>query len=97
MDDIQYYVYIITNKNNTTLYTGVTSNLAKRIYQHTNKVIEGFSQRYNLNKLVYFEIHSDIENAIKREKYIKGKKREYKLKLINEFNPEWKNLYNDIL
>ena len=97
MDDIQYYVYIITNKNNTTLYTGVTSNLAKRIYQHINKVIEGFSQRYNLNKLVYFEIHSDIENAIKREKYIKGKKREYKLKLINEFNPEWKNLYNDIL
>ena len=72
------YVYILTNKNNTTLYIGVTSNLVKRIWEHKNKVVEGFSSKYNLDKLVYYEVFEDIETAINREKYLKGKKRQYK-------------------
>ena len=81
------YTYIITNKNNTTLYIGVTSNLKKRIWEHKNKVVEGFSKKYNLDKLVYFEILEDIETALNREKFLKGKKRQYKVNLIekNEF------------
>lgn len=67
MLDNQYYVYIITNKNNTTLYTGVTNNIQKRIYEHKNKLADGFSNKYNLNKLVYFEIHNEISNVILRE------------------------------
>ena len=83
------YIYIITNHTNTTLYIGVTTNLIKRIYEHKNKVVDGFSKKYNLNKLVYFETITNIETAIQREKYLKGKKREYKINLINSFNPEW--------
>ena len=66
------YTYIIANKNNSTIYIGVTSNLTKRIWEHKNKVVEGFSKKYNLNKLVYYEILDDIENAINREKFLKG-------------------------
>lgn len=91
------YVYIITNKNNTTLYIGVTSNLIKRIWEHKNHVVDGFSDKYNLSKLVYYEIIEDIEKAIQREKYLKGKIREYKNKLIESVNPEWKDLYEDII
>ena len=72
------YTYIITNKSNTTLYIGVTSDLAKRIWQHKNKVVDGFSKRYNLNKLVYYENCETIEAAIVREKYLKGKTRQFK-------------------
>ena len=91
------YIYIITNKNNTTLYVGVTSNLVKRIWEHKNHVIESFSNKYKLNKLVYYEICDSIENAINREKYLKGKKREFKVKLIETMNKEWKDLYDDII
>ena len=92
----QYYVYIATNKRNTTLYTGVTDNVIKRIYQHKNKLIEGFTSKYNINKLVYYETFDDPENAILREKQIKvglGKK---KIDLINSMNPQWKDLYDDL-
>ena len=91
------YTYIITNRYNTTLYIGVTSNLVKRIWEHKNHVIEGFSKAYNLDKLVYYEIMEDIETAINREKFLKGKTRKFKKDLINKFNPTWKDLYNDII
>lgn len=91
------YVYIITNYNNTTLYTGVTSNLVKRIWEHKNEVVEGFSKRYKLHKLVYYEITNSIEAAINREKYIKGKSREYKLQLIESTNKDWNDLYDTII
>jgi len=83
------YVYIISNKTNTTLYTGVTSNLQKRIYEHKEKLVEGFSKKYNLNKLVYYEVFDEIQNAIDREKQIKNYKRQKKQDLINQMNPEW--------
>ena len=91
------YVYVITNKRNGTLYVGVTSNLAKRIYEHKNKIIDGFSKKYNLDKLVYYDLFEDISKAIEREKFIKGKVRQYKVELINSFNPNWNDLYNFIL
>ena len=90
------HIYIITNVHHTTLYTGVTSDLEKRLWEHRNKVFKGFSSRYNLNKLVYFEVASDMLSAIKREKYIKGKKRAFKIGLIESFNPEWKDLATSI-
>lgn len=90
------FTYIITNANNTALYIGVTSNLPKRIWEHKNKFVEGFSKKYNLTKLVYYEVADNIEIAIEREKYLKGKTRLYKIKLIDNFNKEWKDLYDDI-
>ena len=97
MNNKSGYTYILTNISNTTLYIGVTSNLPQRIYQHKHKFVDGFSKKYNLNKLVYFEGTSDITAAIQREKYLKGKSRQYKIDLINKFNPEWKDLYEDII
>ena len=94
--DKQYYIYILSNKLNTTLYTGVTNNLKKRAYEHKNNFIDGFSKKYNLHKLVYFEIFKDIENAIKREKQIKGGSRKKKIDLIQNRNPIWKDLYVEI-
>jgi len=91
------YVYILTNQNNTTLYTGVTSNLAKRVWEHKNKIIKGFTYKYNINKLVYYERFESIESAIAREKQIKAGSRKRKDDLINMFNPDWKDLYNNIL
>ena len=91
------YVYIITNTANTVLYIGVTSNLPKRIFEHKSKLIDGFSKKYNLNKLVYFEVSDSITSAIAREKYIKGKVRQYKIDLIQSQNPKWKDLYESIL
>ncbi|MCX4348843.1 MAG: GIY-YIG nuclease family protein [Alphaproteobacteria bacterium] len=92
----QYYVYILTNKVNTTLYIGVTNNLIRRIYEHKHKLIPGFSSRYHLVKLVYYEIYEQIENAISREKQLKNGNRERKINLINSFNPGWKDIYDDI-
>ena len=92
----QSYVYIITNQLNTVLYTGVTSNLKKRIYQHREKLIEGFSKRYNINKLVYFEIGNDIESTIAREKQIKNYSRQKKIMMVNAFNKEWKDLWEEL-
>ena len=84
-----YYVYIITNKENKVLYTGVTNNLERRIYEHKNKIIKGFTSKYNVNKLVYFEETKDINEAIAREKEIKGWRRNKKVALIERVNPAW--------
>ena len=89
----QYYVYIITNTRNTVLYTGVTSNLERRALDHKNKVVKGFTSKYNINKLVYYEIFDSIEQAIKREKQIKGGSRQKKIDLIKNLNPEFGDLY----
>ena len=90
-------VYMITNRNNTTLYIGVTSNLVQRVYQHKNKLIKGFSAKYNVEKLVYFELFEDMENAIIREKRLKVWKRDWKNRIINEVNPSWQDLYPDLI
>ena len=97
MNDKRYYVYIITNKRNGTLYIGVTNNLIRRIYEHKNKLVNGFSKKYGLDKLVYFEEYITIEEAIKREKYLKGKKRKYKIELIESMNKMWNDLYDSLL
>ncbi|OGI17211.1 MAG: excinuclease ABC subunit C [Candidatus Melainabacteria bacterium RIFOXYA12_FULL_32_12] len=93
----QYYIYILTNFENGTLYTGVTNDLVRRIYEHKNKLIDGFSKKYDLTKLVYYEIFDNIENAIIREKQIKGGSRKKKLQLINNFNEKWEDLYDNII
>ncbi|GAK52292.1 hypothetical protein U14_03543 [Candidatus Moduliflexus flocculans] len=93
----QYYVYIVTNKRNTTLYTGVTSNLARRIFEHKQKLVEGFTKRYNLDKLVYYELFKEVNDAIAREKQIKGGSRQKKIVLIEKVNPEWRDLYETFL
>lgn len=91
------YIYILTNKNHTVLYTGVTSNLAKRLYEHRTGFYEkSFTSKYNVTKLVYFEEFTSIEEAIAREKQIKAGSRQKKLDLINHFNPDWKDLSNVI-
>jgi len=87
----QYYIYIMTN-NSKTLYTGVTDDLVRRVYEHKNKLIEGFTQKYNIARLVYYEITSDVQAAIQREKQIKGWLRKKKIALIEAANPEWKDL-----
>jgi putative endonuclease len=87
----QYYIYIMTN-NSRTLYTGVTDDLVRRIYEHKNKLIEGFTQKYNITRLVYYEITSDVQAAIQREKQIKGWLRKKKIALIEAVNPEWEDL-----
>jgi len=92
----QYYVYIMTNKRNKVLYTGITSDLKNRIWEHKEKVIKGFTKKYNIDKLVYFEIFNDPENAILREKQIKAGSRYKKIELIKGINPEWKDLYNKL-
>ena len=94
--DKNYYVYIMTNKNNTVLYTGITSDLKRRIYEHKEKLAEGFTKRYNLTKLVYYEVFQDSLNAIQREKQIKGGSRKKKVALINDMNPAWKDLDEDL-
>lgn len=91
------YVYIITNKHHTTLYTGVTSNLKVRIYQHKSKWFpNSFTSKYNCNKLVYYKEFSSIVDAIAEEKRMKGGSRQDKIDLINKMNPEWKDLYDGI-
>ncbi len=89
-------VYLLTNRQNGTLYTGTTSDLTKRIWQHKNKVAKGFSARYNLTSLVYFELFEDMYQAISREKQIKAGSRSAKIKLIESTNPGWRDLYKDI-
>jgi putative endonuclease len=92
-----YYVYIMTNKINTVLYVGVTDNLIRRVYEHKNKIIKGFTEKYNINKLVYFEITKDVNSAIAREKVLKRWKRDWKVALIEENNKEWNDLYNSVI
>ena len=92
-----YYVYILTNQYNTVFYTGVTSNLVKRTWEHKNKVVEGFAEKYNATKLVYYENTENIESAIIREKQLKKWKRSWKIKLIKDFNPSFEDLYKKII
>jgi putative endonuclease len=93
----QSYIYILFNKRNGTLYTGVTSDLTKRVYEHKNKFVNGFTKKYNIDKLGYYEVCDDIMIAITREKQIKASSRKYKLQLIEDANPNWKDLYNEII
>jgi len=90
-------VYILTNRPNGVLYIGVTSDLVKRIYEHRQGFVDGFSRRYRLKKLVYYERYESMEEAILREKRMKKWKREWKIFLIEELNPEWKDLYAEII
>jgi putative endonuclease len=87
----QYYVYIMTN-NSRTLYTGVTGNLIRRVYEHKNKLVQGFTRKYNITNPVHYEITSDVRAAIQREKQIKGWLRKKKIALIEAANPEWRDL-----
>ena len=88
-----YYVYILTNASHKVLYTGVTNDLERRCYEHKHKLVKGFTQKYNVNKLIYFEIFEDINLAIAREKQIKGYSRAKKVALINKFNKNWDELH----
>jgi len=92
-----YFIYIATNITNTVIYTGVTNNLIERIYQHKNKIVSSFSSKYNINKLVYYEVFSSVIDAIKREKQIKAGSRKKKLELIKKLNPTFEDLSKTIL
>jgi len=91
-----YYVYILTNKNNRVLYTGVTNDLKRRVYEHKEKLVDGFTKKYNVSKLLYYEVCEDIYGAISREKQIKAGSRMKKIELINRMNKDWRDLYDEI-
>ncbi|MBR5940723.1 MAG: GIY-YIG nuclease family protein [Neisseriaceae bacterium] len=93
----QSFIYIMTNASNEVFYIGVTANIIRRVYEHRNKLIDGFTKRYNLTKLVYYEMFDDITNAITREKQLKGGSRKKKIELIKAFNPKWEDLYEKII
>lgn len=88
----QYYIYILTNRKNGTLYIGVTSNLFKRVQEHKDKIRKSFTQKYNVNRLVYYEIYFDIQTALEREKNLKKWKRSWKIKIIEKMNPLWRDI-----
>ena len=90
-------VYILTNKPDGTLYIGVTSNLSARIFQHKNDLVDGFSKKYNLHLLVYYEVHENMYSAITREKCLKKWNRDWKIQLIESVNPAWRDLYTEII
>jgi putative endonuclease len=92
----QFYVYIMTNKTSTVLYTGITNNLRRRVYEHKQKLVEGFTKKYNVVRLVYYEVFSDCYSAIQREKQIKDGPRRKKEELINSINKDWQDLYEDL-
>ena len=92
----QYVVYLMTNEHHSVIYTGITSDLKKRVYEHKEKLVAGFTAKYNIVKLVYYEVFADPENAILREKQIKGGSRRKKIDLINRANKEWRDLYDEI-
>ena len=94
--DKEYYVYLLTNKYKTVLYIGVTNNLIRRIYEHKFKLQKGFTEKYNIDRLVYYELHSEVMEAISREKQIKGWTRKKKNDLICQLNPKWEDLYYEI-
>lgn len=94
--DERRIVYILTSKKNGTLYTGVTCDLKKRVWEHKNKAIPGFTARYDVNQLVYFEMHEDYWTAANRERCIKEWKRQWKIELIEKNNPNWKDLYDEL-
>jgi putative endonuclease len=92
----QYFVYILASSRNGTLYVGITSDLIRRVWEHKNKQVDGFTKKYHIDHLVYFEVFEDPENAIRREKRLKFYKRKWKIELIENANPEWKDLYQEI-
>ncbi len=92
----KYYVYIMAKARNSTFYVGVTSNLPKRIWEHKNEATDGFTQKHNIKDLVYYEVFDDPQNAIKREKRLKKWNRTWKMRVIEEMNPDWKDLYEEI-
>jgi putative endonuclease len=92
----QYYIYIMANERNTTVYTGVTGDLKKRVYEHKGNFVDGFTKRYNVHKLVYYEVSQSVVSAIEREKQIKGRSRAYKNELITQFNPDWRDLFEEL-
>lgn len=94
--DKQGFIYILANNHNMVLYVGVTSNLIRRVYEHKNKLVQGFTNKYNVDKWVYYEVFDNIVVAIEREKQIKKRSRKYKDLLINEFNPNWEDLYEKL-
>jgi putative endonuclease len=94
--DRQYFVYIMTNKYNNVLYTGITNDLKRRVYEHKEKLVSGFTKKYNITKLIYYEVFDDPENAILREKQIKAGSRQKKIDLINSINRKWLNLYKQL-
>ena len=94
---MNYYVYILASKRNGTLYIGVTNNLVKRVWEHKNKFVEGFTKDYQVDKLVYYEFTNDIKSAIAREKLLKSWNRKWKLDLIEKENPDWHDLYDEII
>jgi len=96
MNDKIYYVYILASKRNGTLYIGVTSDLKKRGYEHKNNLVEGFTKKYRVHMLVYYEMTNDVKSAIRREKQLKNWKRKWKIELIEKSNPEWRDLYDDL-
>lgn len=93
----QYYVYILASGRNGTLYVGVTSDLIKRAYEHKNNLVKGFTQKYDIHDLVYFEVTESVESAIAREKQLKRWNRAWKIRLIEKDNPEWKGLYSELI
>ena len=95
--DKHYYTYILASKKNGTLYVGVTSDLIKRVYQHRNNLVAGFTSKYRVHRLVYFEQHRDVLSAIQREKRLKEWQRKWKLVLIEKHNAQWRDLYSEIV
>lgn len=96
MNNNYYYVYILTNNHNRVLYTGVTNDLKRRVYEHKEQLVKGFTKKYNVSKLVYYEACEDIYGAISREKQIKAGSRKKKIELINSVNEEWMDLFDEI-
>jgi len=93
----QFYMYILASQRNGTLYIGVTSDLIKRVHEHKNNLVSGFTEKYNVHKLVYFETTDNIDSAIRREKQIKKWNRDWKIELIEKDNPDWRDLYLDLI
>lgn len=96
MNDKSYFVYIMASRRNGTLYTGITSNLKRRTCEHRNDLIEGFTKKYKVHHLVYYEQTPDVRSALEREKRVKKWKRKWKLELIERLNPRWQDLYDDL-
>jgi len=92
-----YYVYILASKRNGTLYIGITADLVKRVWEHRSKFVEGFTNKYAVDKLVYYEIFEDPENAIRREKRLKKYNRKWKIDLVEQKNPDWRDLYQELI
>ena len=96
METRNYFVYILCSKSHGTLYTGVTNDIVRRVYEHKNKIADGFTKRYNVTCLAYYEIHQSIKSAIVREKQIKHWPRSFRINLITSMNPDWKDLYDEL-